>query len=539
MKRIALFILVTLLCMAIVLSAFAGEWLPVVAALRTNANLRAAPSAEAKSKMILMKGTQVTVVRVEGTWLEVRYGNYSGYIRGDLVEGDIPYGALPGPAEKPVVISSGTDTRPVLRMGMRGVEVYDLQAFLLALGFDIGKPDGIFGETTKEAVREFQWEYGLPADGVVGKDTYDRMEYALAGGVPAGAPTGAYAPQATVGLQASAVPPAVITRTLKNGVTGGDVLLLNQRLETLGYVSYATNTYNTAAVKAFQQRNGLVADGIAGSKTQSVLFSGWAIAAPGIPLPAASPAAGPSAPVNRVLRAGMTGSDVLAVNQRLEQLGYISAAASVYMESAVTAFQARNGLPADGVIGAATLNRLYSSSAVGMPSGAQPAAMPQPVSTQYAFTRTLYAGMTGPDVLALNERLVSLGYLVNSANLYDASAVRAFQQRNGLVADGIAGPLTVGRLFSAVAVSAATPVVSQGSGAGSLQYGDRGEAVRTLQRALRQTGYYTEGIDGDFGAATRMAVGLFQKTNGLSETGVADAQTQALLYGGRAQPAPV
>jgi N-acetylmuramoyl-L-alanine amidase len=61
------------------------------------------------------------------------------------------------------------------RPPMRGDDVRELQTMLNALGFDAGKEDGIFGLETHEAVREFQHNVGLPADGIAGHETLDAL----------------------------------------------------------------------------------------------------------------------------------------------------------------------------------------------------------------------------------------------------------------------------------------------------------------------------------------------------------------------------
>ena len=53
----------------------------------------------------------------------------------------------------------------------RGDDVAALQGALNALGFEAGKEDGIFGERTDRAVREFQRNVGREADGIVGPET--------------------------------------------------------------------------------------------------------------------------------------------------------------------------------------------------------------------------------------------------------------------------------------------------------------------------------------------------------------------------------
>jgi len=53
----------------------------------------------------------------------------------------------------------------------RGDDVTDLQQRLGSLGFDAGYVDGIFGPDTEAAVRTFQQNQAVTADGVVGPDT--------------------------------------------------------------------------------------------------------------------------------------------------------------------------------------------------------------------------------------------------------------------------------------------------------------------------------------------------------------------------------
>ncbi|SLN10690.1 murein L,D-transpeptidase [Pseudoruegeria aquimaris] len=64
--------------------------------------------------------------------------------------------------------------------------------------------------------------------------------------------------------------------------------------------------------------------------------------------------------------------------------------------------------------------------------------------------KKLEPGMSGPQVVALRNRLITLGYLKRSTSpVYDADlqkAVQAFQQNHGLVADGIAGPGTLAEI---------------------------------------------------------------------------------------------
>ena len=69
-----------------------------------------------------------------------------------------------------------------------GDDVQDLQDRLGTFGFDLGRSDGIFGPRTDRALREFQWNYGLPRDGVAGEQTVGALRGlpAIAGTMPVG-----------------------------------------------------------------------------------------------------------------------------------------------------------------------------------------------------------------------------------------------------------------------------------------------------------------------------------------------------------------
>ena len=69
----------------------------------------------------------------------------------------------------------------MLQFGDSGTDVSTLQYYLDFLGFfydtlpDI-TVDGIFGEETRNAVLAFQQQFGLPQDGIVGRQTWYRLQ---------------------------------------------------------------------------------------------------------------------------------------------------------------------------------------------------------------------------------------------------------------------------------------------------------------------------------------------------------------------------
>ncbi|NLJ60278.1 MAG: LysM peptidoglycan-binding domain-containing protein [Firmicutes bacterium] len=68
----------------------------------------------------------------------------------------------------------------VLKRGMKGEDVQELQDGLIVLGFLEGESDGLFGQKTLDAVTAFQRTHSLHVDGVVGADTWSLLEAEIA-----------------------------------------------------------------------------------------------------------------------------------------------------------------------------------------------------------------------------------------------------------------------------------------------------------------------------------------------------------------------
>lgn len=68
----------------------------------------------------------------------------------------------------------------LIKQGMRGEDVQYVQKLLADAGFYAGLLDGVFGSGTLSAVKAFQKSAGLPADGVIGKETLLFLERANA-----------------------------------------------------------------------------------------------------------------------------------------------------------------------------------------------------------------------------------------------------------------------------------------------------------------------------------------------------------------------
>ena len=279
--------------------------------------------------------------------------------------------------------------------------------------------------------------------------------------------------------------------TLRNGDQGDEVMNLQIALNQLGYSTggtdgkYGTRTEN--AVRKFQKANGLNVDGLAGTRTQTLIYQkvGTAAAPAATPKPqaAAAPAAQPAAAAAgsvfggnyTKMQLGSKGERVTLLQQCLAQLGYTPGKADGSFGNAtykaVVAFQKSEGLTKDGVAGRKTLTRIESRLTSGEAAPAAPAATPAPAPTAapapaepaaaegYTVpTATLRKGATGAAVLSVQQRLKELGYytgkLDGSYGNGTMNAVRAFQKKNGLGQDGLVGRMTSAKLFSSSALAA-------------------------------------------------------------------------------------
>ena len=131
---------------------------------------------------------------------------------------------------------------PLLKKGASGDAVRQLQEALKGLGYDPGSVDGKFGDRTEAAVKSFQHDQGITADGVVGPVTWRHID------------------------EADHNEP-----TLKKGSKGNPVRRLQSRLTAAGYdvggVDGIFGARTESGVKEFQRDNGLTPDGIVGPLT--------------------------------------------------------------------------------------------------------------------------------------------------------------------------------------------------------------------------------------------------------------------------------
>src|SRR5690625_2648502 len=78
----------------------------------------------------------------------------------------------------PTIDRAAAFSQQVIQQGAYGEDVIELQARLKHIGFYTGDIDGVFGWRTYWALRHFQYEFGLPIDGMAGHKTKEMLEKA-------------------------------------------------------------------------------------------------------------------------------------------------------------------------------------------------------------------------------------------------------------------------------------------------------------------------------------------------------------------------
>lgn len=333
----------------------------------------------------------------------------------EVVQGIAPL-TLEGPEYQYIERMSIPETEPApeyLLVGVKHENVALLQARLMELGFmENDEPTDYYGNVTEAAVKSFQRQNELAQDGIVGSSTWEAI-----------------------------MTPDAKYYAVSNGVSGDDIKRIQVRLYELGYLATAdlvTGNFGDtteAAVIKLQEVNGLEADGKVGQKTLNLMYSDEI--------------------KPNMLAFGEKSEVVLASQNRLKELGYMTSEPDGAYGSdttlAVKQFQSRNDLVVDGYLGPSTRIALNDSGAI--PNG-------------------LGLGEQGEIVERVQQMLNKYGYLASShvTGYYGEvteNAVKSFQSRNGLSADGSVGTLTMAKLTGENVTKAPANSGSSGSSGGS------------------------------------------------------------------------
>lgn len=302
--------------------------------------------------------------------------------------------------------------KPLVYKGKTGETVKYIQNKLINKGYFLGRTgaDGIFGFQTEKAVRQFQIDSNLSADGIIGPLTWEKLE------------------DPTIVISSS-YPGSIIGM----GARGENVVKIQRELIRRGYnvPGGADGQYGSGCretVKKFQSDSGLEIDGVVGKRTWDALFP---ILALHLPYP------------GNIITMGARGENVVRIQQRLMSLGYnVPGGADGQYGSGcremVKKFQGDNCLEIDGDVGENTWNTLF------------------PLQNQKENSEWpryhIAKGMSDGNVSIIQKRLSNLGYSIGPIDgIFGEKteiAVKDFQKINHLKDDGIVGRDTWNALFN-------------------------------------------------------------------------------------------
>lgn len=174
-------------------------------------------------------------------------------------------GVTPTPTPRDKDLYQGELAYPVLSKGDDGYQVKNLQKFLNWFGSYGLDEDGIFGNATESALKDFQTYSKIEVDGIYGNGSYNAADKAKKKVVT---PTPTPAPQPSSEYYTGKLPSV----TLFKGDTGTDVKYLQEFLNWYGSYGlevdgvYGLLTVN--AVRDFQKNTGIEVDGIFGTNSR-------------------------------------------------------------------------------------------------------------------------------------------------------------------------------------------------------------------------------------------------------------------------------
>ncbi|MBQ6123182.1 MAG: peptidoglycan-binding protein [Clostridia bacterium] len=467
-----------------------------------------------------------------------------------------------------------------LSLGNTGIAVQALQLRLKDLGYFDGDVSGLYDSDTEAAVKRFEQTFGTMQTGVATPKLQLKLFAATAPAYGTDAYNNAVLSQYSI---------------LRPGTVGSSVYALQQRLKNLDYpildLTGVFDEQTAECVRLFYATYGLPSSDTASVGMQQELYADTAkryspdvqvivtVPPDETPLEPAIAIPEDSGEIDEstAIVLGNSGTRVSQIQQRLIALGYMAEGSDTGVfdqstQEGVNRFLAAIGRTPNGMLTLDMQEFLLSSSA--------PA---QGGSVEVSDYEDLAPGDSGDAVLALQRRLVELGYADGTPNgkygPATISAVTFYQQCNGLEEDGLATAWLQSVLFSSRALTYdQTQMLSEGfggQGAGettvpveeqdftvqeaqseatpepeetpepdtdmlffNLTPGSTGSAVMSLQNRLVELGYL-EMPSTLYDEATRDAVTAFQNAIGVEPTGEASASLQRYIYSKAAPDASV
>lgn len=371
--------------------------------------------------------------------------------------------------------------------------------------------------------------------------------------VPAGSAVDS--PQETAFLTSSPVPQATpapesaaasftYTRKLQYGDNGELVSQLQTRLAELGFyeakVSGGYYKVTRAAVRAFQEHNGLTVDGIAGRETQELLFSDAAVPVSATPRPSPTPQ-----PTKYTLMVDVTNQITRAYTY--DENGEYTV---LVREMICSTGTKSNPTP----LGTTIMPKKRARWGY-FPTWDSHAQYLTRIDSANAFHSVLYTAADETTLSVKSFEALGTAASHGCVRLYVSDAKWIYDNCGEgtiiTVYEGEYDPeytMTLKRTLNESTLRenplpnpTPTPEYSRENWPTeyrTLSRGKTGEDVFMVQMRLAELGYYTGSITGGYYGGTIAAVEAFQRDYGLTVDGAAGKQTQSLLFSSAADPTP-
>lgn len=358
-----------------------------------------------------------------------------------------------------------------------------VQRVLNELGYAAGPVDGVIGQKTRNAIRAFQIDAGLPVSGEPSRSLYESLLAAKADQqspviaqpqpVPQPVPQPQPSPQPTYDTQ------MIVDLQTELRKRGYDIPAITGKLDAA----------TTVAIREYQADAGMVVDG-----------------RPSLTLLTNLRAPSTTAPSSIAYR-----DQVRQVQALLNARGYDAGPADGVMgpktRDAIRTYQADAGLPVTGDVSSTLITNLKASSSV----VTYPVQPTYPVGGASEFDQPLDPSLSGKDlIIAIEKELERLGYNVEENDdgilqRESRQALRQFQRDAGLT---VSDEPTVAAL---AAMRSGRPIP------GTALH----DRYLKIEQYLAEKGYPVGIVDGYLDAQARAAIRQYQRDIGLQQTGVA------------------
>lgn len=418
-----------------------------------------------------------------------------------------------------------------LKLDDRNEQVRALQERLKELSVYSDAADGVFGLTTQQAVEMFQKMYGLTVTGEADTDTLALLYSDLSAAVLLPTATPAPAPGTITVDEADVVP---FTKKLAYGSKGANVQKVQEKLKELGFFTYKKTTTgfykNTqAAVKQFQEYNGLLVTGIVDKDTWNALFNSVdVVPADATPRPSPEPTPQPYF------------VDVDTRNQVTKVYTYDENKEYTVLVQVMICSTGTSKYPSD--VGTWTLSGRTARWCTFPKWGGGTAQYWTKINENIAFHSVMFANY---DTSKLNTKSFNnlgkkashgcIRLTVTDAKwIYDncGKGTQVYIHNDGNTDSELLAFAKYRKTHSSVMLPDTTGynINAQPPEYRRLKSGSQGDDVTWLQMTLKELGYFESTVTGHYGPLTASAVKKFQRANGLNADGVLGEKTYKKLY---------